>query len=210
MNARTQTMMPTAPHTKAEDRARYERGEIVRTTKSEWIEPLFELITKATGVAVVSIDDNRVNWMTDVNRDLFPEAGLWDRAMHFYLHYTVTLSNGGAYSIRWRQTDESAGGHPVLLCIDATDDRVLYNKYKRGTLSYPIRGCTTYEPLPPFLAHVIARDLINKGAVSDEYMITALECAKLLTPQLRHALATLKGVQSYVNKLTNEAIESAK
>lgn len=207
MNAIT---MPTAPHTLEQDRARWKAGEIVRTTKSEWIEPLFELITEATGIGVESIEDKCGTAYDFVDHQRFPEAGLWDRAHHFFVHYKVTLGSGDKYSIKWQESYEPVGGHPILQCIDATDDRLIYNKYGKGKLSYPMGGFTTYRPLAPFLAHVIVRDLINKGAVSDEYMVTALECAKLITPQLRHALATLKGVQSYVNKLTNEAIENAK
>lgn len=208
MNAKT--MMPTAPHTRDEDRARYERGEIVRTTESEWIEPLFALITEATGLSVVSIDNKGLHAFDFVDHQRFPEAGLWDRAMHFFVHYKVTLSSGDKYSIKWQESYGPAGGHPVLQLIDAAQDYLIYNNYDKGGLSYPIHRFTTYKPLAPFLARVIARDLINKGAVSDEHMITALECAKLITPQLRHALATLKGVKRYVDALTQDAVESAK
>lgn len=204
-------IMPTAPNTLAQDKERYRRGEIVRTTQAEWIEPLFESIEIKTGVKVESIEDRSGTAYDFVNEKRFPQAGMWDRALNFFAHYKVHLSSEHkkiSYSIKWQESHPSAEGHPVLQLIDAGTNKLIYNKYDKGGLSYPMRSCTTYKPLAPFLAHIIARDLIRREAVKSEHMISALDCAGLLNPKLKHALATLKGVQKHVTELTEDAMRA--
>lgn len=209
-------MMPNVKH---RDRKRIRSGELVRITKDEWIKPLTQDVCNATGLSA-DIYEVGSKGRCDLY-EIFPELGLFDGDTYNVTQdFLIVVGGSHHYLIKWAMLPTPTvrcsylhnldyDGRSFYLFDNYKKTKVRNLKFDRSFLSYPHVCFATFRPLSPYLLEPIVKDLIARGAVPQQHLYSAISHTDLLTPQLKHAFATLKGVKSYSERLLSEAIVNA-
>jgi hypothetical protein len=213
------------PNVKHRDLERIRSGELVRVTKDEWIKPLTQDVCNATGLGA-DVYEVGSKGRSDLY-GIFPELGLFDGLTYNVAQdFLIVVGGSHHYLIKWAMFGFSeASTTPTVRCSylhnlnydgrsyylfdNCKKTKVRNIKFDRSFLSYPHICFATFRPLSPYLLKPIVKDLIARGAVPQQHLYSAISHTDLLTPQLKHAFATLKGVKSYSERLLSEAIVNA-
>lgn len=198
---------------KERDERRYDQGEIVKTTLEHWVQPLTDDLNNATIGGYACREPYMVNEGTEDIYRYFPELSIHRRfARHYSAQFTIRHDSDTdrPYYVLFRMGDRSKTAWRPTLTIsqrritnDSRKQHILYQKtWGDGDVTFPIEGVFPFYPLSTFVLVPLIRDGIRQGYLPKDEQ--HLKAGGIFTPQIKHTLRTLQGLERKYAQLLDE------